>query len=112
MKFKLILFLTFLNLASSPVFAQNEQDLQSLSIFSEYVKAKNYDSAYAPWMELRQRNPRFNKAIFVYGERILKYKIKNTTAAEKTAFINDMIKLWEERATFFPSVTPKGDIHG
>ena len=44
MKFKLILFLTFLNLASSPVFAQNEQDLQSLSIFSEYVKAKNYDS--------------------------------------------------------------------
>jgi hypothetical protein len=59
-------------------------------------------------MELRQRNPRFNKAIFVYGERILKYKIKNTTAAEKTAFINDMIKLWEERATFFPSVTPKG----
>ena len=38
----------------------------------------------------------------------MKYKIKNTTAAEKTAFINDMIKLWEERATFFPSVTPKG----
>ena len=61
MKFKLTLFLTFLNLASSPVFAQNEQDLQSLSIFSEYVKAKNYDSAYAPWMELRQRNPLFNK---------------------------------------------------
>ena len=108
MKFKLTLFLAFLNLAFSPVLAQNEQDLQSLSIFSEYVKAKNYDSAYVPWMELRQRNPRFNKAIFVYGERILKYKIKNTTAAEKTAFINDMIKLWEERATFFPSVTPKG----
>ena len=76
MKSKLILFLTFLNLAFSPVFAQNEQDLQSLSIFSEYVKAKNYESAYTPWMELRQRNPRFNKAIFVYGERILKYKIK------------------------------------
>ena len=72
MKFKLILFLTFLNLASSPVFAQNEQDLQSLSSFSEYVKAKNYDSAEGPWMELRQRNPRLKKPIFVYGESILK----------------------------------------
>ena len=99
MKFKLTLFLTFLYLAFSPVFAQNEQDLQSLSIFSEYVKAKNYDSAYVPWMELRQRNPRFNKAIFVYGERILKYKIKNTNSASSalvSASINSDLEIFDE----------------
>ena len=65
MKSKLTIFIAFITLSISNVFAQNEQDLQSLSIFSEYVKAKNYESAYTPWMELRQRNPRFNKAIFV-----------------------------------------------
>ena len=108
MKSKLTIFIAFITLSISNVFAQNEQDLQSLSIFSEYVKSKNYKAAYTPWMELRNRNPRFNKAIFIYGERILKHKIKISTAAEQVAFINDMIKLWEERAEFFPSVTPKG----
>ena len=108
MKSKLTIFITFLTLSFSNVFAQNQEDLQSLSIFSEYVKSKNYDSAYTPWMELRKRNPRFNKAIFVYGERILKHKIKNSTGEEQIGYINDMLKLWSERAEIFPSVTPKG----
>jgi tetratricopeptide (TPR) repeat protein len=108
MKSKLTIFIAFLTLSFSNVFAQNQEDLQSLSIFSEYVKSKNYDSAYTPWMELRKRNPRFNKAIFVYGERILKHKIKNSTDNEQIGYINDMLKLWEERAEIFPSVTPKG----
>jgi len=108
MKSKLTIFIAFIALSISNVFAQNEQDLQSLSIFSEYVKSKNYEAAYLPWMELRNRNPKFNKAIFVYGERILNHKIKTTTGAEQVTFINDMIKLWKERADFFPAVTPKG----
>ena len=83
MKAKLTIFIAIIALSISNVFAQNEQDLQSLSIFSEYVKSKNYEAAYSPWMELRNRNPRFNKAIFVYGERILKHKIKTTTGAEQ-----------------------------
>ena len=29
---------------------------------------------------------------------------KTTTGLEQVAFINDMIKLWEERAEFFPAV--------
>ena len=43
----------------------NEQDINALSIFSEYVKAKNYDAAFQPWMELRGRSPKFNSAISV-----------------------------------------------
>lgn len=108
MKSKLTIFIAFLTLSFSHVTAQNQEDLQSLSIFSEYVKSKNYDSAYTPWMELRKRNPRFNKAIFVYGERILNHKIKNSTGDEQIGYINDMLKLWSERAEIFPSVTPKG----
>ena len=73
MKSKFTIFIAFIALSISTAFAQNEQDLQSLSIFSEYVKSKNYEAAYSPWIELRNRNPRFNKAIFVYGERILKH---------------------------------------
>jgi len=108
MKTKISLLIAFLTTTVSVTWAQNEQDFQALSIFSEYVKSKNYDAAYTPWMELRQRNPRFNKAIFVYGERILKHKIKTAPQADKVSYINDMLKLWEQRSEFFPSVTPKG----
>jgi tetratricopeptide (TPR) repeat protein len=87
----------------------NEEDMNSLSIFVEYAKAKNYNAAYGPWMELRKRNPKFNNAINIYGERILKDKIKNSTGAEKVEFINDLIRLYSERQTNFTSKTKKGE---
>ena len=108
MKTKITLLIAFLFLSSNSILAQNEQDLETLSIFSELVKSKNYSAAYAPWMELRNRNPKFNKAIFVYGERILNYKIDNSEGDEKINFINDMLKLWEERKVIFPNATPTG----
>ena len=98
-------------LTSFSSFSQaNEDDINALSIFSEYVKAKNYEAAFQPWMELRQRSPKFNSAIYVYGERILKHKIKNSAAEEKVEYINDLLKLWQEKRDNFPSKTPLGDI--
>ena len=81
-------------LISLNTFSQaTEQDINALSIFSEYVKAKNYDAAYESWMELRLRSPKFNSAIYVYGERILKHKIKNSYSDEKILFIQDLLNL-------------------
>ena len=102
---------TLLLMISLNTFSQaNEEDINALSIFSEYVKAKNYDAAFEPWMELRERSPKFNSAIYVYGERILKHKIKNSQSDEKVNFINDLLKLWEEKREHFPQKTPLGDI--
>ena len=110
MKTKITLLIAILFLSFNVVSAQgNEEDMNSLSIFVEYAKAKNYDAAYSPWMELRKRNPKFNNAINIYGERILKYKIKNATGTEKVEFINDLIKLYNERQTNFASKTKKGE---
>tara|TARA_X000000368_G_C23056138_1_gene723962 strand:- start:4589 stop:5827 length:1239 start_codon:yes stop_codon:yes gene_type:complete len=61
-------------------------------------------------MELRERNPKFNSAIFVYGERILKHMIKNSSADKKVDYINDLVKLWNEKRINFPSKTPLGDV--
>ena len=98
-------------LLSLNTFSQaNEEDINALSIFSEYVKAKNYDAAFEPWMELRERSPKFNRAIYVYGERILKHKIKNSSSEEKVTYLNDLLKLWQEKREHFPSKTPLGDI--
>ena len=80
---KIIGFILLITISFNSFSQASEEDINALSIFSEYVKAKNYDAAFQPWMELRERSPKFNSAIYVYGERILKHKIKNSTGEEK-----------------------------
>ncbi|NNK87174.1 MAG: hypothetical protein HKO90_02735 [Flavobacteriaceae bacterium] len=110
MRTKITILMTALALTFNIGFSQsNEEDMNTLSIFVEYAKAKNYDAAYTPWMELRERNPKFNRAIYKYGEDILEDKINKSSGADKVAYINDMLKLWEERGTYFTSKTPKGE---
>lgn len=111
MKTKITLLIAMLFLGFSAVNAQSsqEEDLNTLSIFSEYAKAKNYDAAYGPWMELRQRNPKFNRAIYTYGERILDHKIEKSSGTEKVGFINDLVKMYGERREHFASKTPEGE---
>ncbi|WP_100610081.1 hypothetical protein [Confluentibacter lentus] len=87
---------------------QNEEDMVTLSLMADYTKTKNFEAAYKPFMELRQRNPKFHRGIYVYGESILQDKIEKSSGAEKVAFINDLVKLWEERGEHFPNDTPKG----
>lgn len=101
MKTKVTFLLVMLFVGANFLSAQgNEEDMATLSIFNEYAKAKNYDAAYGPWMDLRQRNPKFSRAIYTHGEKILKDKIKKSSGSEQIAFINDLIKLWDERQTY------------
>ncbi|MEJ2112943.1 MAG: hypothetical protein P8X62_04310 [Flavobacteriaceae bacterium] len=110
MKTKITLLLTFLFVGTQTGFAQQDEECMSkLSIFHEYVKAKNYDSAYQPWMDVRNKCPKFNNAIYIDGEKILEDKIERTSGSEKVGYINDLIKLWGERETYFASKTPKGE---
>ena len=83
--------------------------MTKLSIFHEYVKEKNYDAAYEPWMAVRNKCPKFNNAIYIDGEKILEDKIEKSAGAAKVPFINDLLKLWEQRGTYFASKTPKGE---
>ncbi len=110
MKTRITLLIALLFFVSNVSIAQQDEEcMTKLSIFHEYVKAKNFDAAYQPWMEVRNKCPKFNNAIYIDGEKILEDKIEKSTGAEKTAFINDLIKLWEERAVNFASKTPKGE---
>ncbi len=110
MKTKITLLLALLFLGLNLGFAQQDEEcMTKLSIFHEYTKAKNYDAAYEPWMAVRNKCPKFNNAIYVDGEKILNHKIKNSAGAEKVAFINDLVLLWEQRGEHFTSKTPKGE---
>ena len=111
MKTKITLLITVLFLGFNFGFAQQDEEcMTNLSIFSEYVKSKNYDAAYEPWMKVRTKCPKFNDAIYKYGEKILKDKIKKSSGADQTAAINDLVKLWDEYMENFPNKIKKGDL--
>lgn len=112
MKTKITLLLAFLFLGFTAVTAQdsNEEDMNTLSIFDQYAKAKNYDAAYTPWKELRDRNPKFSRAIYTHGEKILDHKIENSSGAERVGHLNDLLGMYDQRIQYFPSKTKTGDI--
>ena len=76
--------------------------LENLSIFAEFAKVKNYDSAYQPWKEVRTICPELNVATFKYGERILAHKIKNATE-DKAVYQQELIALYDDWITYFPT---------
>ena len=89
--------------------------MQDLSIFAEYVKVKNYASAVDPWTKVRENCPDINVAIYTYGERIIKDKIKNGSPEEIEASKKDLIQLYNEWVQYFPKNKNKstiGDVMG
>ena len=104
MKFiKYFQFLVVIVFNINYVISQASEDcVQTLSIFAEFAKVKNYDSAFEPWMMVRENCSKINPAIYSYGERILKDKIKKTSGDEKEFFKKDLLKLYDEWVENFP----------
>jgi tetratricopeptide (TPR) repeat protein len=108
MKKNITLLFSLLFLGMNLGFSQNEECADKTSIFHEYWRSKNFDAAYEPWMFVRTNCPTYHISIYIDGEGILEDKIKKSTGTEKVAFINDLLKLWEQRYEHFASRTPKG----
>lgn len=108
MKTKITLLLIALVFGFNGFGQQDEECMNNLSIFSSYAKNKKYDEAYEPWMKVRNKCPKFNRNIYVAGEKILEHKIKNSTGAEQLAFIKDLITVYEKHNEFYASKFPTG----
>jgi tetratricopeptide (TPR) repeat protein len=104
MKTRITILLVALFLSFNIGFAQqNEECMNNLSMFDGYVKSKKYDDAYGPWKIVREKCPKFNRAIYAHGEKILIHKIENTTGEEQVAHIKDLLLLYEESREHFES---------
>ena len=90
--------------------AQNPECMTNLSIYAEHAKVKNYDAAYEPWKMVMDNGPALNKANFTYGERILKFKIKNSSGADKDGYEQDLMTLYDDSNKYFPTKYTPVDI--
>ncbi|MDN3491986.1 hypothetical protein [Winogradskyella bathintestinalis] len=89
---------------------QDEECMNNLSMFDSYVKSKKYDDAYGPWKIVREKCPKFNRAIYAHGEKILKHKIENSSGAEQVAHIKDLMLLYDQSREYFASKYDLGEI--
>ena len=111
MKTRITLILAALFISVNVSFAQQDEEcMNNLTIFTDYYKSKRYDEAYEPWMKVRNKCPKFNRAIYAYGEKILEHKIKNSTGSEKVAYIKDLEALWDKALEYFPSNYKLGEV--
>ena len=90
--------------------AQNPECMTNLSIFSEHAKVKNYDAAYTPWKMVYDNCPDANWAIYAYGERILKDKIKKSSGSEKDGHVNLLFEVWDNSLKYFPKKAKVADV--
>ncbi|MGB5430975.1 tetratricopeptide repeat protein [Eudoraea sp.] len=86
---------------------QNPECMTNLSIYAEHAKVKNYDAAYTPWKMVYETCPSINKANFSLGEKILSYKIDNSSGTEKDGYISDLLALYDNSLKVFPDNFPK-----
>jgi len=99
---KNLTFLTLFIFSVGALSAQSAADCPAnLSIFAEFAKVKNYDSAYTPWLEVKTHCPELNEATYIYGERILGHKIKNEE--DNTEYISILNSLYDGWLTYFPN---------
>ena len=105
MKTKLYLTMTaiLMSIGLSMAQAQNPECMTNLSIYAEHAKVKNYDAAYEPWKKTYEACPDINKANFSLGEKILKFKIKNSTGADKDGYVQDLLKMYDDSNKYFPA---------
>lgn len=79
-----------------------EECLANVSLFSEYVKSKQFADAYGPWLEVYTTCPNANKAIYTNGAKILDWKYDNAAdEAEKEQIRQMAIGLHDKRIRFF-----------
>ena len=93
--------------------AQNRECMEKLTIYSEYVKVKNYDAAYEPWKLVYETCPLLHEVNFLYGERILKDKIKKSVGEDKSTYVTMLLDLFKNSQQFlqkFPEKVKFADV--
>ncbi len=103
-KMKTRLTVLLVTLSTIFAFAQTEEKCkEDLQLYSQFAKNKSYDEAYPYFLSLRQNCPKQSRAIYQYGEFVIKHKIENAaTPEEKVTQVRDLIKMFDEYDANFP----------
>jgi len=77
---------------------------ETLSLFVEPAKAKNYEGALPNYNKVITECPKFSLATYQYGAKMFMYFVKKGDKSK----VEDLIKSYEDRMKYFPTKTKKG----
>lgn len=75
--------------------------VEKYSLYLEYYKQKNYEYAYKFWNWLFYHAPRVNENLYIRGSTLLDYKILNSSGAQKDAYVDTLMMLYDHRIKYF-----------
>ena len=82
--------------------AKDKDFMSELSLYMEFYKQDNFNSAFPHWMVLYDRYPKSTLNIYIHGAKMYEYKIDNaTTDEEKDKLIDEYMKLYDKRIEYF-----------
>jgi len=107
------IFLVLISVYSVTLFAvtpsvqtMNEDSIEcltNLSVFTQFVKQKNYVDAYWPWRWAFENCESSSKSIYIDGAKIIKSKIKEFKSDPdiKTAYVDTLMTIYDMRMSYF-----------
>jgi len=106
MKMKMTLLVTILVIGfGGNILAQVPNDCyETLSLFVEPAKAKNYEGALPHYEKVVNECPKFSLATYQYGAKMYAHLVKSGDKSK----VSDLIKAYEDRMSYFPTKTKKG----
>ena len=77
--------------------------LTNLSVFTQFVKQKNYVDAYWPWKSAFDNCESTSKSIYIDGAKIIKSKIKEfkSNPEVKSAYVDTLLTIYDMRISYF-----------
>ena len=81
---------------------QNKEFMNQLSLYTEFYKQNDYQSALPHWKVLYNNYPKSTSNIYIHGAKIYEYLIENAkTDAERDKYLDDYMKLYDQRLKYF-----------
>ena len=83
----------------------NEQDrdfMNTYSLYNEYYKQENYESALPHWKTVFNKYPKSIKNVYIQGAKIYDHFIENAeTPEEREKYIDQLMKIYDKRIKYF-----------
>ena len=81
---------------------QDQDFMNGLSLYTEFYKQKDYNSALPHWKELYANYPKSTPNLYIHGAKMFEYQLANAkTDAEKEKILEDYMKLYDKRIKHF-----------
>jgi tetratricopeptide (TPR) repeat protein len=82
--------------------AQDKDFMNELSLYTEFYKQKDYNSAKPHWEKLYRQYPKSTRNLYTQGGKMLESRLENAKSdAERNELIDAYMKLYDKRMKYF-----------